>query len=146
MKKCHTYNAEKSRILFLQSRKFESLAYWYVYPYPVGTDQLLNVDLMLSLNFPQPSSMLIFCWEMSWWWSTKQWSTKNQLLNHNSTKNQQSLKLKYQCWKMVETRLTFGWFQVEKLFFGWLLLHFQLISQPNINVDIWLRNWSVPTR
>ena len=35
---------------------------------------------------------------------------KNQLLNHNSTKNQPSLKLKYQCWKMVEIWLTVGWF------------------------------------
>ena len=58
---------------------------------------------------------------------------QNQLLNHNSTKNQPSLKLKYQHWKMGEIRLKFGlilgWFEVEKLIFSWSLLHFQLISQ-----------------
>ena len=36
---------------------------------------------------------------------------------------------------MVEIRLTFCWFEVDNLIFGWSLLHFQLISQPNINVE-----------
>ena len=52
----------------------------------------------------------------------KQWSTKNQLLNHNSTKNQPRLKLKCQSWKMVEIWLTVGWFLVELWLRSWFLV------------------------
>ena len=52
----------------------------------------------------------------------KQLSTKNQLLNHNSTKNQPSLKLKCQWWKMVEIWLTVGWFLVKLWLRSWFLV------------------------
>ena len=35
----------------------------------------------------------------------------------------------------LQSCLIFGWIVVEKLIFGWSLLHFQLIFQPNINVE-----------
>ena len=73
----------------------------------------INIDSILSLNFPQ-----------RWYLVEKplillKWSTKIQLLNHNSTKNQISLKLKCQNgWNLVDS-----WFRLR----SW-----------------WLRNWSVP--
>ena len=90
---------------------------------PVGTDQLLNVESTLIqrwastfLNHPQrwylvEKSLIL-----------KQWSTKTKLLNHNSTKNQPSLKLKCQSWKMVEIWLTVGWFLVELWLRSWFLV------------------------
>ena len=102
--------------------------------HPVGTDQLLNVESTMSLNFPQPASTLVFGLEMSWK------RNNDQPKINFSTTNQPSLKLKHQRRKTVDSWLILG-LDVD---FGWSLLHFQLISQPKINVDIWLRNWSVP--
>ena len=81
---------------------------------PVGTDQLFNVESTLIQHWAST-----FLNHRQHWYLVeksfilKQWSTKNQLLNHNSNKNQPSLKLKYQCWKLVEIWLTVGWFLVE---------------------------------
>ena len=52
----------------------------------------------------------------------KQLSTKNQLLNHNSTKNQPSLKLKCQLengWNLVDSA---SWFLVELWLRSWFLV------------------------
>ena len=59
-------------------------------------------------------------------------------------KNQPSMKLKCQSWKMVETRLTDGWFLVELWLrsWFWLIIVTKLtISQPNINVDFF--SWEI---
>ena len=54
---------------------------------PVGTDQLLNVESTLSLNLPQPSSTLIFGWEIvDFETMINQKSTSQPQFNQKSTK------------------------------------------------------------
>ena len=55
----------------------------------------------------------------------KQWSTKNQLLNHNSTKNQPNFNHFSTLTFQLQTCLIFGWIVVEKLIFGWSLFQNQ---------------------
>ena len=102
---------------------------------------------------------------------SEKWVKNVTVINQKSTSQPQiNVKLtKFQTY-LISTifqswyfNFTHGWFLValwaivvEKLIFGWSLLHFQLLSQPNINVeDGWgklrlnvdstLRSWSMPT-
>ena len=102
---------------------------------PVGTDQLLKVDSTLSLNFPQPSSKLIFGWEIvDFVTITNRKSTYQPQFNQKSI----SLKLKCQCWKMVEIWLTIGWFSVDFMLRSWFLVdHCYKITDFSTKYQCW---------
>ena len=108
---------------------------------PVGTDQLLNVESTLSFNFPQPSSMLIFGWEIvDFETMINQKSTSQPKINQIWSWNVNVEKWLKFGWQLVDFSLNCGW-EVD---FWLIIVSKSTISQPNINVDIWLRNWSVP--
>ena len=120
------------------------------FTFPVGTDQLLNVESMLIQRWASN-----FLNHLQRWYTVEKWVENVTMINQKSTSqphfNQILTKFEVEIpklkngWNLVEVWLIFGWFEVENLIFGWSLLHFQLISQPNFHVDIWLRNWFVPT-
>ena len=78
-----------------------------IWPIPVGTDQLLNVESTLSLNFPQR------------WYLVEKWVENVTMINQKSTSqpqfNQKSTKFKVQIsmlkngWNKVEVWLIWGW-------------------------------------
>ena len=87
----------------------------------------INVDSTLSLNHPQPSSTLIFGWEIVDFETIinqkstsqpkiNQKSTKNQLLNQKSTKNQPNFN------------------QISTIFQRWYLNFISTKNQPSINL------------
>ena len=96
---------------------------------PVGTDQLLNVE-----------STLIQRWASTFLNHPQRWYLveKSLILKQWSTKNQPSLKLKCQSWKMVEIWLTVGWFLVELWLRSWFLVdHCFKISDFSTKYQRW---------
>ena len=95
---------------------------------------------MLSLYFPQPSSTLI--------WLRNCWFCNNDPPKINFSTTIQPKINKVWSWNInVEKWLKFfifGWFLGWEVDFWLIIVTKSTISQPNINVDIWLRNWSVP--
>ena len=80
----------------------------------VGTDQLLNVKSTVSLNFPQPSSMLIFGWEMSWKCNNNQPKLNFSTTIQPNINQVRSWRLK-NGWNLVDFRLR-SWFLVNRCY------------------------------
>ena len=106
----------------------------------------INVDSMLSFNFPQPSSMLVFGWEIVDFVTIP---TKNQFLNLKSTKNQPTVN---QISTISTSNLVDFWLNC-----GWEVDFWPKINQKSTNcqpnfdhfnftlgwflVELWLRSW-----
>ena len=77
---------------------------------------------MLSRNFPQPSSTLIFGWEIvDSVTMINQKSTSQPQFNQKSTMSEVEISMLKNGWDLVDSLLILGW-----------------------EVDFWLRNWPVP--
>ena len=55
------------------------------------------------------------------------------MINQKSTKFEDEISTLKNSWNKVEIWLIPGWFEVEKLIFGWSLLQFQLVDIWSIN-------------
>ena len=113
--------------------------------FPVGTDQLLNVESTLIqrwastfLNHPQHWYLVEKIVDFVTMINQK--STSQPQFNQKSTKFEVEISLLKFGWQLVDFQLILGW-EVD---FGLIIITKSMISQPNINADIWLRNWSVP--
>ena len=86
----------------------------------------------------------------------KQWSTKNQLLDHNSTRNQPTVNQISTIFQHWYFNFKLGWLLVEMWLRSWFLVDHcfkindfstkcQRWGWLRLNVDSTLRSWSVPT-
>ena len=109
---------------------FSTLNQRWFYVEPQLSSTILNVDKWLRNR---------------WFWNNNQPQINfSTTIQPKSTKFEVEISVLENGWNLVDSWLIFGWIVVEKLIFWLIIVSKSTISQPNINVDIWLRKWSIP--